>query len=157
MRTFSVVKDLPVIDGETGKVLGKIIDLRFTSSGAIKGFIMDGKGVFERARYIPLDAIEAVGSDCVIISDPSLLGHDTSSSEGYSLYTHRRIAGKPVFTSSGEKLGLLEDVYFHEQLGKIEGYEISAGFFADLTEGKKRIDTAPLTIGEEAIIINTIM
>jgi uncharacterized protein YrrD len=155
LRTFSLVKGLPVYDRETGKVLGKISDLCFTENGKIEGFMIEGKGFFERRRYIPIRFVTAIGANGVMVINSSSIKHATNTKEGYSLYTHRRIAGKPVITSAGEKLGLLEDVYFHENLGTIEGYEISDGFFADLTEGKKRIDNATLTIGEEAIIVDT--
>jgi uncharacterized protein YrrD len=155
LRIFSLVKGLPVYEKETGKVLGKIRDLCFTNAGKIEGFMMECKGFFGRSRYIPLTAISAIGTDGVIVADPSSIKHTFLPEQGYSLYTHRGLAGKPVITSTGEKLGLLDDVYFHEHLGTIEGYEITDGFFADLTEGKKFIKTAPMTIGEEAIIVNT--
>jgi uncharacterized protein YrrD len=157
LRTFSLVKGLPVYEQETGKMLGKVSDLCFTNTGKIEGLIMECKKFFERCRYIPMSAITAIGTDGVIVAVSSAIQHVNLSEQSYSLYTHRGIAGKPVITSKGEKLGLLDDVYFHEHLGTIEGYEITEGFFADVTEGKKRIQTVPLTVGEEAIIVNTIV
>ncbi|GMN98166.1 PRC-barrel domain-containing protein [Parageobacillus thermoglucosidasius] len=156
MRTFSHMKGLPVYEQKTGKNVGKISDICFTNTGKVQGFIVESKGWFARHRYLPLHGVQAFGTDGVIVYDDALL-RSSSLPAGYSLYSERGIAGKPVITADGQKLGLLEDVYFHGQLGIIGGYEITEGFFADLTEGKKRMDAVPFTVGEEAIIVNTMM
>ncbi|BDG46363.1 MULTISPECIES: PRC-barrel domain-containing protein [Parageobacillus] len=157
MRTFSHMKGLPVYEQKTGKNVGKISDICFTNTGKVQGFIVESKGWFARHRYLPLHGIQAFGADGVVVYDAALLRSFSSLPTGYSLYSERGIAGKPVITADGQKLGLLEDVYFHGQLGIIGGYEITEGFFADLTEGKKRMDAVPFTVGEEAIIVNTTM
>ncbi|MBA2873600.1 PRC-barrel domain-containing protein [Thermaerobacillus caldiproteolyticus] len=157
MRTFSHLKGLPVYEQHTGKTIGKVSDICFTNTGKVQGLIIESKGWFSRHRYIPLSAIQAIGVDGVFITDFHALQPTASFQTGYSLYSQRGIAGKPVITTNGKKLGLLEDVYFHEQLGIIGGYEITDGFFADLMEGKKRVNTVPFTVGEEAIIVNTTM
>jgi uncharacterized protein YrrD len=157
LQTFSHIKGLPVYEQKTGKTVGKISDICFTNNGAVQGFAVESKGWFARHRYLPFSAVQAVGTDGVIIKDAASLQPFSSFQTGYSLYSERGIAGKPVITADGKRLGLLEDVYFHGQLGIIGGYEITDGFFADLTEGKKRIDAAPFTAGEEAIIVNTTM
>jgi uncharacterized protein YrrD len=157
LRTFSHLKGLPVYEQKTGNTVGKISDICFTNTGKVQGFIVESKGWFARHRYLPLNGIQAIGADGVVIYDDALLQSFSSFQTGYSLYGQRGIAGKPVITADGKKLGLLEDVYFHGQLGIIGGYEITDGFFADLTEGKKRVDAVPFTVGEEAVIVNTTM
>ena len=42
-----------------------------------------------------------------------------------------------MMTKEGERLGILEDVYFMEEVGTIVGYELSDGFFSDIMEGKR--------------------
>ncbi len=55
----------------------------------------------------------------------------------------------------GEKLGIVEDVYFQEELGTIVGYECTDGFFSDLKEGKRVVKTdEPPAIGKDTIIVN---
>lgn len=46
-------------------------------------------------------------------------------------------------SNEGKKLGLLEDVYFMEEVGTIVGYELTDGFFSDITEGS--VSSKPLT------------
>lgn len=63
--------------------------------------------------------------------------------------------GKPMVTYNGENIGLLEDVYIQENLGTIVGYEVSDGFFADISEGRKVLENTSISIGEDTIVVNT--
>ena len=65
-----------------------------------------------------------------------------------------KLSGRPLLTSEGEKLGLVEDVYFMEELGTIVGYEVTEGLIADIKEGRKVVKTEhPLTIGKDILVI----
>ena len=73
----------------------------------------------------------------------------------YTWSHQHALEGKMLISRSGEALGLLKDVYFSEELGTIVGYEVSDGFFAEITEGKQVIQSeAPPAIGKDAIIID---
>jgi len=92
-----------------------------------------------------------------MVSDRSLLEllDNEADTPTYFLHTHHGLFRKPLLSSEGQKLGLLEDVYFTEEVGTIIGYEVTDGFFADITEGKKVIKTnEPLKIGEDVIVVS---
>jgi uncharacterized protein YrrD len=73
----------------------------------------------------------------------------------FTLEHHKCLTGKMVMSSEGEKLGLVEDVYFMEELGTIVGYECTDGFFSDIKEGKRVVKTIhPPAIGKDTIIVN---
>ncbi|WML47425.1 PRC-barrel domain-containing protein [Neobacillus sp. PS3-34] len=58
-------------------------------------------------------------------------------------------------TKRGNSVGLLKDVYFLEELGTIVGYEYTDGFFSELSEGKRVINSVePPAIGKDAIIVD---
>ena len=158
MRTFSLLKGLSVFDRHSGNILGEVSDLCITNDGKIKGLIMDGKGLFKRDRMIPLKNVFSFGRDGIMIdSQLELLPVKNMKVTRY-FHTHQGLHGKPLLTAEGEKLGLFEDVYFQEELGTIIGYEVTDGFFADITEGKKVIKTCePLTIGKDVIVVNVKM
>jgi uncharacterized protein YrrD len=60
-----------------------------------------------------------------------------------------------MLSKSGETLGMLKDVYFLEEMGTIVGYEITDGFFSEITEGNQMIQSEkPLTVGKDAIIVD---
>ncbi len=48
----------------------------------------------------------------------------------------------------------MEDVYFHEEKGTIVGYELTDGFFSDVTQGRKVLPKKePYTVGDDAIVV----
>ncbi len=154
LRTFSLLKGLPVYNRDTGKILGHVSDLCINEHGTVNGILMDGKGLFQRDRMIPVQAISSFGVDGIMLNNSAEIGPLPKDKSTHYLYSHHGLYRKPVITTEGEKLGLLEDVYFREELGTIIGYEITDGFFADIAEGKKVIKTTkPLTIGEEVIVV----
>jgi uncharacterized protein YrrD len=157
LRTFSLLKDLPVYDEKSAEELGRVSDLCLTSDGKVNALIMKGKGLFERDRVVPIESISSIGDDGVMVSDRKLLEllDNEADTPTYFLHTHHGLFRKPLLSSEGQKLGLLEDVYFTEEVGTIIGYEVTDGFFADITEGKKVIKTnEPLKIGEDVIVVS---
>ncbi len=157
MRTFSDVKGLPIYEQTTGKAVGTIADIWFTSHGTVKGLVAERGGLFGRRRYLPLSAVQSLQNDKVIIHDADSFQPFPSAESGHSLYGERGLAGSMVVAANGKAIGLLDDVYFDGQLGKIDGYEISEGFFSDLTEGKKRMEAVPFTAREGVITVETMM
>lgn len=156
MRTLSLLKGVPVYNERTGKVLGQVVDLCINNTGKVESLLLDGKGLFQRDRLIPIDQISSFGSDGVMVScEIDALPIVQPNRAVHFLNSHHGLFRKPVLTSEGEKLGLLEDVYFQEELGTIIGYEITDGFFADITEGKKVVKTnRPITVGKDVIVVD---
>lgn len=157
MRTFSSLKDLPIYHKESGKELGRVIDLCFDENGIVNGLMMDPKGFLKKHILIPLSEIASFGLDGVMVSHEPIDGqtNDKLKKTHFLQSGHDRVIGKPLVTTEGEKLGLVEDVYFKEELGTIVGYEVTDGFFADMAEGRKIYKTVnPLTIGENIIIVD---
>ncbi|HHY72904.1 MAG TPA: photosystem reaction center subunit H [Bacillus bacterium] len=158
MRTFSSIRDLPVYNQATGKELGKVLDLCFDNNGTVNGLMVDTKGLLKKNKLIPYSQISSIGMDGIMLSnEPTTEEQMTQNRNGVHFLQNgqERIIGKPLVTTEGEKLGLVEDVYFREELGTIIGYEVTDGFFADMTEGRKVYKSgAPLTIGESILIVD---
>ncbi|MBU8905533.1 PRC-barrel domain-containing protein [Desertibacillus haloalkaliphilus] len=158
MRTFSVLNERTVFDIDTGTELGKVEDLLFNEKGVVVGLVMDKKGWLNRDLFVPIDAVTSLSHDVIMVDgqkgqlEPIQKSHE-------SLYSvtqgKNKILGKTLMTTEGEKLGLVEDVYFMEEMGIIVGYEVTEGLLADIKEGRKVIRTnEPLTIGEDILVIN---
>ncbi|WP_449537082.1 PRC-barrel domain-containing protein [Ferdinandcohnia sp. Marseille-Q9671] len=157
MRTFTLLKDLPVYDENSAEILGRVSDLCITPNGKVSALIMQGKGLFDKYRVVPIESISSLGDDGVMVSDRQLIERLDNEAQAptYFLHTHHGLFRKPILSKDGVKLGLLEDVYFSEELGTIIGYEITDGFFADITEGKKVVKTnQPLKISEDVIVVD---
>lgn len=156
MRTFASIKGLPVFIQQSGAKAGVIEELCLDEYGNVYGFIIDVEGFLKRDRYLPLSQIHVIGEDGVIIANEKAFLTKPSQSHIRCLHDSKKgICGKSLYTTQGQRLGIVADVYFQEHLGKITGYEVSDGFFADLTEGKKVIPVqSSCSIGEEAVFID---
>jgi len=154
LRTFSAISGLPVFCERTGERLGTFADLYINKQGQVAGFLLDKKGLFQRDLFLPLNSIRSFGQDGIFIHVDEMVKEEQTD-ELYPLKQgKRRFYGKPMMTLEGEKLGLVEDVYFMEEMGTIIGYEVTEGLLADLTEGRKVVKTnSPLTVGEEVLVI----
>lgn len=157
MRTFANTNGKSVFDLKTGVELGKVQDLYIDpKSAVIRGLIMDQKGWFQSDLLIPIECIEQFGQDGVMVSSKNVLRPLLKKSRKHVPFAEgkQHIRGMPIITAEGEKLGLVEDVYFTEEMGNIIGYEISEGLIVDLKEGKKVLKTnEPLTVGEDILIV----
>ncbi len=155
LRTFSKLQGLPVYCSSSASMLGHITNLCLSSKGFIFGLIMEGKGLFHRDKFIPIESIYSIGDNGVMIEQTDRLISIQDLKKKYTYNTYNDIANKAVLTKEGNKLGLLEDVYFSEELGTIEAYELTDGFFADIAEGKKVVKASgdPLSISKDAIVI----
>lgn len=154
LRTFSLLKGQPVFESKTGAKIGEITDLYITSEGVVTGLLVK-KGVFFKHTYfLDIQDVASFGWDGVMIEDDDSLERLKTNPE-YTLNHQHSLNGKMLISKSGESLGLLQDVYFHEELGTIVGYEITDGFFSDITEGKQIIQSEkPPAIGKDAIIVD---
>ncbi len=153
MRTFSLLKGLPIIVQNSGSKIGEVADLNISTTGKVKGLLFKKGALFKRTYFIPVEKVLALGPDGVMIDEEDVSSIDEQSLE-YTFESKQKLAGKAIMSREGEKLGYLEDVYFLEELGTIVGYECSDGFFSDITEGKRVVKTGePPTIGKDTIIV----
>ncbi|MRX71370.1 photosystem reaction center subunit H [Bacillus lacus] len=155
MRTFKHIKGMAVYEQHTAAMLGRVIDFCISSDGSVLGLLMNSKGLFKPHRLIPAGAITGSGEDCiVIVSEDELL--PAPHSQGiYYFESHHSLQNKYVLSTEGEHLGMLENVYFSDHLARIEAYELTNGFFADLSEGKILLNAQEqtLSVSRDAIMI----
>lgn len=156
LRTFSTVEGLPVIDLSSGNECGHVLDMLF-SGQEVTGLVIDQKGWFNHHLFLPISKVSSFGSEGVMIETHDVLRpFKNQRKEAYPLKLGKhRFQGMPLLTAEGEKIGLVEDVYFTEELGTIVGYEVTDGLLADIVEGRKVIKSkGQLTIGEDRAILS---
>lgn len=150
LRTFSTIKGVPVYEVDTGAKVGEVTDLKLAGN-QVDGLLIKQGALLKKTRQIEFADVSFFNSDGIFV-DKSVLKPVKKSHQGS--FTNQ-VAGKMLWSSTGEQLGLVEDVYFTEELGTIIGYECSDGFFSDIKEGKQVIQTdTPLQYEEDAIIVN---
>ncbi len=153
LRTFSLLKGLPLYS-KNGKKIGEACDLTISEEGKVTGVLLSRSAILKRTVQIPLEEIELFESDGIYLKCDDLTKIKPQPYE-YTLHHKDSIAGKQVIGNrTGKTIGVLEDVYFTENLGNIVAYEISNGFFSDLTDGKLPLSTHnPPSLGEDTIVI----
>jgi uncharacterized protein YrrD len=144
---------LPVFDLSAGQELGLIRDILLDKDLTFQGLLLETKGLFRRGRYIPSTFIHAIGEDCVTITDQARIAPLPEPNELIGIASSA-LKGKSIVTEDGRFLGLIEDVYLQDEIGKIAGYEVSDGLLSDLMDGRKMVRHKDgVTIGEDAVVI----
>ena len=153
MRTFSFVKGLPVYELANGQKLGEVCDVSISSNGSVVGLLVKKGAFIKKTFQIRVDLVASFGWDGVMVRDKTALEALEAEPE-YTFEHNQSLAGKKLLSKDGEQLGLLDDVYFLEELGTIVGYELTDGFFSDIANGKRVVKTiGPPAIGKDAIIV----
>ncbi|AST92687.1 MULTISPECIES: PRC-barrel domain-containing protein [Sutcliffiella] len=154
MRTFSRTIGMHAFDSETAVTVGRVVDFCIEEPGQIKGLLISGKGLWKRNKFLPFEHISSFGDTGVMICGNNLMSVQKEA-RGQVFFDHfHGVKGKMFLSEEGDKLGLLDDVYFDEKQGTIVGYEVTDGFFADITEGKKIIHyPSDLIIGKDAVVV----
>jgi uncharacterized protein YrrD len=154
LRTFSLLKGLPVYELKSGTKIGVVCDLNISSNGSVKGLLVKKGVLIKKTFCIDIQKVTSFGFDGVMVEDGHVLELLTEPAE-FTFENNDRLLGRMMISEEGERLGFLEDVYFKEEVGTIIGYELSDGFFSDIMEGKRVIKAdQPPAIGKDAIIVN---
>ena len=138
LRTFRELKNFVVV-AEDGSVIGKVEDILVDSFGVIQGFRIDKKGMFLRDCFLPISAPFRFVGDRMVISKKDLRPI-TDKIRDYQPVGEKGYIGKQVISEHGELKGLVQDVYFRSDLGRIEALEVSEGWFADLVDGRTHVN-----------------
>lgn len=154
LRTFSLLKGMPVYNQNRGVKIGEVCDICISNSGTVQGLLVKKGVFFKQTFFLPIDKVSSFGWDGVMI--PGMRALKKLKAHPENTFDHQHaLTGKMLISKSGESLGLLKDVYFQEEVGTIVGYEVTDGFFSDITEGKLVIESKkPPAIGKDAIIVD---
>lgn len=147
MRTREDVTGITVIAIDSGTKIGKVEDIIFDFEGNhLLGILLEDSGLSHTGRVVPYSRVRGIGPDAVMVEGEDAL-MDAEKDEHISrvLGQKIRIKGKEVYTMDGKDLGKITDIQFDEKTGRIEGYEVSGGIFADAYSGRPFIP-APKTI-----------
>lgn len=153
LRTCHEVEGRSVYEKSTSFFLGTISDICFSFEGDCLGFILEQKRFFHhRHALLPAADVAYILDDSVIAN----IGSGQLKPLPKDCLTYGELKLQLVKTQKGDILGLLEDVYFCLDKGIIVAYELSDGFFSDLTGSKRQIQKADALVeaGKDGIVLN---
>lgn len=149
MRKGRDFLDKPIIDINSGKLLGYVKDFKPDENGKIAGIYM--ADLQKKAFFIPFEKVSSLGRDAVLVN--GYIYHQEP--EENQLDT--KYKGSLVMTVSGNNMGTINDVVFEEKDGSITGYEVSDGLLMDVVVGRKIISVSNvLSYHDDAVIIGDI-
>lgn len=156
MRKGSDLIGKPIIAFDSGERLDNIQDLLFDqNSNQLLGFLVDEGGWFSTARVLPLENVQSIGQDAIIVPSKNTIVNATQvPAINRILERNNVLKGTRIMTTDGRDLGTMADLYFNERTGQVEGYEASGGVFADAYTGRSFVP-APDTIkiGEDVAFV----
>jgi len=147
---------LPVISVETGSQVGLAKDLLLNDEWKIEAVLLETKHWFSSPACIEWNDVLAFGEDAITIPCEEVVKVMEDHRPLHSLVGgHKKVKGLPVITVNGQQLGIVEDVYLEDKMGKhVIGYELSEGFITDVREGRKWLPIPESVIlGEDAIVV----
>ena len=152
MMRYDKVQGLPVFSIREGRragiVKGALLD---KSEKRVTGFRVEQDG--GRGHELPVEAIEAYGTDAVMIASEDRLreipaGEDVPAGSGAGA-----VVGTRVVTRAGAYVGDIASFFFDEGTGRITHFEISGGMFRDMMHGRGLVPREGIiTIGDDICV-----
>jgi len=159
IRQAQHIIGLPVLHAGGGKV-GRVQDVWFDDSWRFCGVVLREPFPWPRrpARVVRKERIVSWGEDALMIDGTDAVETVDGRRPLRTFDTGPvRLKDRPVYTVDGRELGRVSDVYFRPEEDKPWiGYELSDGFLADVTDGRRRLflpGDAEAVIGEDAILV----
>jgi uncharacterized protein YrrD len=96
--------------------------------------LVDKGSWFSSTNIVLWDDIQAIGADAIIVNSRAAeISADQVPEVKQVLEQDNALKGITIMTTDGRDLGTMVDIYFDEQSGQIEGYELFGGVFSDAT------------------------
>ena len=156
MRKGSDLIGKSIVAFDTGDEFERVQDLLFDQhSNQLLGFLVDEGGWFSSAQVLPLENVQTIGPDAIIVpSKKAVVNAAQVPAINRVLERNNVLKGTKIMTTDGRDLGIMADLYFDERTGAVEGYEVSGGIFADAYTGRSFVPVPhTLKIGEDVAFV----
>ncbi|WP_226568713.1 prc-barrel domain-containing protein [Bacillus stratosphericus] len=149
LRTCRELEGIPIYTDKLSHSLGSIKDICLLAGGSCGGYMLDEK---KDCAFIPFSAGDKLTDKGLYVSCQEGIG--VNSSTPYFLFS--KLKKKMLQAPNSENLGILEDVYFCAYSGTIVAYELSDGFFTELSGIRKQLYAAGtlINVEKEALVLN---
>jgi uncharacterized protein YrrD len=156
MRKGNEIIGKPVVSYQSGRKIETVKDLIFDqNSNQLLGFLVREGGWFNSPRILLLKDVLAIGVDAVITTSADNVFSAKQLPEIAKILEYNNVLkGTRILTTDGRNLGTMVDLYFNNETGVVEGYEVSGGLFADAYSGRSFVPTPQtLKIGKDVAFV----
>ncbi len=146
MRKGKSVIGKPILSLADGSRLQEVKDVILgANNDTVVGLLADEGGFLASSLVVPIEEVSAFGRDAVVVARrESVIAANQVPEIGSIVARHQSLLGTRVFTETGDDQGKLNDVYFDEPTGRILGFELSGGMFADAAKGTRYVPVEEL-------------
>lgn len=161
MRFASEIIGLPVVALDTGDKIETVRDILYDdSSNKVVALLLDSRGSLGLGTIKTIDyyEIKSIGEDAVVVeTGNSIKEQDTDMNEPAAesrAHPSAAVKGKKIMTEDGKDLGTIDDLAIDERTGRIKGYQVTGGIFADIYQGKSFVEAPQvISIGKEIVFV----
>ena len=146
MRKGKSVIGKPILSLADGSRLQTVKDVILgANNDSVVGLLADEGGFLASSLVVPIEEVSSFGRDAVVVSRrESVIPAKEAPGIASIVSRHQSLLGTRVFTETGDDQGKLSDVYFDEPTGRILGFELSGGVFADAAQGMRYVPVEEL-------------
>src|SRR3712207_3050582 len=137
MRKGKHVIGQSVLSYADGVRIHSVKDLLISGENdSIIALLVDEGGLLNDSRVVPIENVIRFGRDAVVVASVDSVVR-ASADRDVNAILHRKdtLLGKKVVTNEGQAYGSISDMYFNEETGRIEGFEVSGGVLGDMARG----------------------
>jgi len=155
MRKLRYIFGLPVLETETGTQIGEITEVIVDIDAAIIcGFIIAGGNWFASEKVIAFEDLFSLGRDAMMVRNQQVVRQLDTLVMLNNRYYLRDLFDKQIFTDSGLRLGVLNDILFDHITGEIKWYQVSDSIISDLLYGRMMMPLPQAqTVGQDKVIV----
>ena len=157
LHKYSEVLNLPVLCADSGKKAGVVKDIIFSPDNKeVKALLLEHKGISLNKKVVFLHELLSLGSDAAIVNSSSCVSSMNRVAYSEAFRDEGSLLGLKVYSKAGGELGVVKDVMFDYQTGRIEGFEISDGLLEDVIQGRKLLPLfGKVELGEEFAVVSS--
>ncbi len=158
MRKGKSIIGLKITSEAEGAELGTVKDLIFDhGTDELVGLLVSERELFGliSAKAVPWNQVRSIGTHAVMVpSENSVVNVGDDARISAIMDRDTALSGTTVRTVDGQDLGSFGDMYIDENTGRVLGYEVSGGFFADSMSGKHYLASSPdIRIGRDVALV----
>ena len=137
MRKATDLIGKPIVAHNSKCRLAIVQDLIFNQhQGALVALLTKEPSWVSSGKIILISQVQTIGIDVISVDSEAAIMSVSQVPTIKHLMNHRSILrGTQIMTTNGQNLGKMVDLYFDGRTGKVEGYEVSGGRFADAYTG----------------------
>jgi sporulation protein YlmC with PRC-barrel domain len=144
-----------VVTADTGRRLGKVTDVLIDARRMQIVALIVSVGWLAGQRVLPSPRVQRLGYDVVLAATPTLVARDEWDHGGEPLARRADLAGKPVLTREGTRMGVLTDLVVDPETTEIEEVEIGHQLEGRLTRWS-RVPAPAVSIGADAVVVTDV-